>query len=123
MQNGKQSKTSVKGETFMPSSGHSAIMKERDLKMKSPRPVESRAKKYEYQGSVNDGRLGFQMGDFKHPNFYPNPNSNALTLNPNLNTVIYSLYSYSMSSHYVSTPNVTLFHSVLPHHYYLQYMW
>ncbi len=126
VQNGKQSKTSVKSEKFTPSSGYSAITKERDLKMRSPRPVEGRAKNYVYQGSFSSGRLRLQIGGFKHPNFYPNPNPNpnalTRTLNPNPNTVIHSLYSYSMSPCCVSTPSVTLFHPVLPHHY-LQFMW
>ncbi len=46
----------------MPSSGHSAVTNERDLEMRSPRPVEGRARYCGYQGSSSDGRLGPKMG-------------------------------------------------------------
>ncbi len=38
--------------------------------MRNPRPVEGRAKNYGYQGSLSDGRLGPQIGGFKHPTIF-----------------------------------------------------
>ncbi len=38
------------------------------MKMRSPRPVEGRVGNYVYQGSLSAGRLGPQMGGFKHQN-------------------------------------------------------
>ncbi len=52
------------------SSRHSVIPNERILKMRSSRPVDGRARNYEYQGSLIDSRLGPQMGGFKQHNFY-----------------------------------------------------
>ncbi len=61
-------------ETFTPSSGHSAIMNERDLKVRSPQPVECRARNYGYQESLSDSRSDSQMGGHKQHYFYTNPN-------------------------------------------------
>ncbi len=55
----------MRSETFTPSSGHSAITNERDLKMRNPRPVEGRARNYGYQGSLSDSHLGSQLGGRK----------------------------------------------------------
>ncbi len=53
-----------------PSSRHGAMTNERNLTMRSPRPVEGRARNYGYQGSLSDGCLSHQMGCFKHTNSY-----------------------------------------------------
>ncbi len=53
----------------MPSSGHSAMTNERDLKVRSHQPMEGRARKCGQQGSLSDGRLGPQMGGFQRANF------------------------------------------------------
>ncbi len=62
-------------EAFTPSSGHNAIMNERDLKVRSSRPVECRARNYGCQESLSDSRSGSQMGGYKQQYFYTNPNS------------------------------------------------
>ncbi len=53
----------------MPSSRHRAITKGRNLKFRSPGPVEGQARNHGYQGLLSDSRLGPQMGGFKQ-NFY-----------------------------------------------------
>ncbi len=52
----------------MPSSRYSTITNERNLKMRIPRPVEGLSRIYGYHGSLNEGRLGSQMGGFKPNN-------------------------------------------------------
>ncbi len=57
-----KSKTPVRSETFASSSRHSVILNERNLKMGGHQPVDGRARNDGYQGSLNDGRFGAQMG-------------------------------------------------------------
>ncbi len=46
------------------------ITNERDLTMRSPRPVEGRARGYGYQGPLSDSRLGSRTGGLEHQNSY-----------------------------------------------------
>ncbi len=72
----------MKSEVHTPSRDHNVMITNERNQMK-PRSVQLVESRYEYEGSLSDGRLGLEIGGLKHiTNFYTNPNrnSNALTL-------------------------------------------
>ncbi len=58
-------KTPMMSEAFTPSSRYSVIPNKRKLKMRSPRPVEGRARNLGHQGPWSDSYLGPHVGGFK----------------------------------------------------------